>query len=274
MTYIELINRFWKEDLVKSFPPVDTKLYLYLVQQCNIRGWRNPFELPTKAIEVALGLDRKQIQAAKKRLKERGMIDYQDGNRGKTPVYIIIGVDLTSDYNPSPAPARSAAETTVEEPLADTCDNVSDNTSDNVSDNTSDNANATQPATLYKNKTKIKDKESVVPMAEKNSHSPSCRNLSSSGILSVSGKLAECRKSSGNTAYHAFLDFLEEEAPSVVRDIGPLTEREFLALKGHFRDSELIASCVRNLENRKDLRKRYSSLYRTLINWCKNGYNR
>ncbi|MDD6228371.1 MAG: hypothetical protein PUA94_05005 [Bacteroidales bacterium] len=47
MTYIELINEFWRQDGFKPFGAMDTRVYLYLLHQCKIRGWLNPFELQT-----------------------------------------------------------------------------------------------------------------------------------------------------------------------------------------------------------------------------------
>ena len=54
------------------------------------------------------------------------------------------------------------------------------------------------------------------------------------------------------------------------KNMQQLSEEEFLKLKETY-TSQQIADTVRQLENRKDLRKKYSNLYRTLLNWLKNG---
>ena len=50
--------------------------------------------------------------------------------------------------------------------------------------------------------------------------------------------------------------------------IKPLSEDEFERLRAQF-GSRAITVNIHNIENRKDLRTKYASLYRTLINWCK-----
>ena len=50
-----------------------------------------------------------------------------------------------------------------------------------------------------------------------------------------------------------------------------ITESEFLRLKKKY-TSKQIADVIEQLENRKDLRKRYTNLYRTVLNWAKKAY--
>ena len=76
MTYIELINEFWRLNAIEPFNATDTKVYLYLLHQCNIRGWINPFQLQTRNLELALGISRRAIIESRDRLKQRGLIDY------------------------------------------------------------------------------------------------------------------------------------------------------------------------------------------------------
>ena len=52
--------------------------------------------------------------------------------------------------------------------------------------------------------------------------------------------------------------------------IKQLTFDELEKLKKNY-DSQLIADTLLNMENRKDLRKNYVSLYRALLNWLKNA---
>ena len=84
--------------------------------------------------------------------------------------------------------------------------------------------------------------------------------------------ICEYRKGSDNECYLKFLDWIEDVAPYVARNINPLNETEFEKLKAAF-SSKAIMVNIQNIENRKNLRKKYNSLYRTLLNWCKNGYN-
>lgn len=54
------------------------------------------------------------------------------------------------------------------------------------------------------------------------------------------------------------------------RNIRQLTLEELRKLKEKF-GTECIMATMQDLENRKDLRKKYSTLYFTLNNWCKNN---
>lgn len=238
MTYIELINEFWKQNGFKPFGAMDTMVYMYLLHQCNIREWLNPFELQTRNLELSLGITRKMIQESKNRLKQRGLIDYSDGNRGKTPTYTILG-------------------------LSEVCvshRNINGNITRNINGNISGNIKETQIETQYKTKTKEKDIKEKPPIGGKKKS------------LSPAEQICEFRKTSENESYLKFLDWIEKAAPYVAHNITPLSEIEFEKLKAAY-DSKAIMVNILNIENRKDLRKKYSSLYRTLLNWCKNGYN-
>ncbi len=222
MTYIELINEFWKQNGFMSFGVMDTAVYSYLLHQCNIRGWHNPFQLQTRDIEFHLSITRKQIGESKNRLKNRGLIDFTAGSRKGAPTYTIIG--LSKNMFPS--------ETQTE----------------------------TQTETQIKTKTKDKDiKENPLTGGKRKANSPA-------------EQIREYRSQSENDSYLKFLDWIEEAAPYVSRNINPLSEVEFEKLKSAF-GSKAIMVNIQNIENRKDLRKKYTSLYRTLLNWCKNGYN-
>ncbi|SHG32989.1 hypothetical protein [Dysgonomonas macrotermitis] len=52
-----------------------------------------------------------------------------------------------------------------------------------------------------------------------------------------------------------------------------ITEKEFFKLKEDY-TSRQIADTVEQIENRKDLRKRYTNLYRTVLNWAKKEYGK
>lgn len=238
MTYIELINEFWKQNGFKTFGAMDTTVYMYLLHQCNIREWLNPFELQTRNLELSLGITRKMIQESKNRLKQRGLIDYSDGNRGKTPTYTILG-------------------------LSEICvshRNVNGNITRNINGNINGNIKETQIETQNKTKTKDLDLKEKPPKGGKKK------------ILSPSAQIAEFKSLTTNESYRKFLEWLPDKAPYVASNIHPLSETEFEKLKAVY-DTQTIVKNILNIENRKDLRKKYSSLYRTLINWCKNGYN-
>ncbi len=70
------------------------------------------------------------------------------------------------------------------------------------------------------------------------------------------------------SAHDAFLMWLETDCPYLFGHLKLPTEDEFAKLKQRY-GSEAIADCCLQMENRRDLRKTYVSLYRTLLNWLK-----
>lgn len=73
--------------------------------------------------------------------------------------------------------------------------------------------------------------------------------------------------------YLKFTNWMQANAPYCFKNLKPLTEEELGKLKAKYTGAE-IASVIEQIENRKDLRKKYASLYRTVLNWAKNEYNR
>lgn len=97
MTYIDLINRFWEAYRVKKFSDIDTAIYFFLLNECNIRRWLNPFELQTRNIEICIGVSRKTIGEARNRLKQRGIIDFVEAQGRGPTIYLIDGADITNN---------------------------------------------------------------------------------------------------------------------------------------------------------------------------------
>lgn len=80
--------------------------------------------------------------------------------------------------------------------------------------------------------------------------------------------LKRLREESNNDSYKSFLSYVENNTPYIATHLAAPTEANFLKLKDAY-GSELIVEQLQQIENRVDLRKRYSDLYRTLLNWCK-----
>ena len=74
MKYINLINRFWSLNAVEPFGRTDSTVYLYLLNQCNLRHWQNPFTITLHQIEVAVNVTRKTVSESLKRLEKRGLL--------------------------------------------------------------------------------------------------------------------------------------------------------------------------------------------------------
>ena len=64
--------------------------------------------------------------------------------------------------------------------------------------------------------------------------------------------------------------WMEKKTTYIYKNIRLLTQAEFDALCDKYTAAQ-ICDTLQQIENRKDLRKRYTNLYRTLLNWLKNG---
>lgn len=79
---------------------------------------------------------------------------------------------------------------------------------------------------------------------------------------------------SSNPDFLKFNDWLKRKAPFCSNPknfSSQITEAEFLKLKEKYTGKQ-IADIIEQIENRKDLRKRYTNLYRTVLNWAKKEY--
>ena len=97
MTYIELLNSFWDSTRFNPCSSNEATMYFYLLHQCNIRRWINPFEFKTRDLERALKISRATISSARDGLKEHGLIDYVKGTGSGSAIFLICGAKVTND---------------------------------------------------------------------------------------------------------------------------------------------------------------------------------
>lgn len=90
-------------------------------------------------------------------------------------------------------------------------------------------------------------------------------SLHSESPLSNDNVSAPAQESEG---IRLFKGWLESNCPYIFKHYTLPTEKELEKLKQQY-GSNTIAETCQQIENRKDLRKRYSNLYRTLLNWMK-----
>ena len=93
MTYIELINRYWKLNKEYSFTSYETHLYFKLLDTCNSLGWKNPFSQSNRYICGEIGVSEPKLIDLRNKLKQYGLIDFESGKvkREKTQ-YFILGL--------------------------------------------------------------------------------------------------------------------------------------------------------------------------------------
>lgn len=77
-----------------------------------------------------------------------------------------------------------------------------------------------------------------------------------------------------NPDFIKFNDWIKRKAPFCSNPKNfpsQITEADFIKLKEKYTGKQ-IADIIEQIENRKDLRKRYTNLYRTVLNWAKKDY--
>lgn len=90
---------------------------------------------------------------------------------------------------------------------------------------------------------------------------------------SLQVKKKSCSKMEGSERYVKFIGFLEKKAPYCYKNMTLPTEVEFYAMIEKY-GAKTVAEICEQIENRKDLRKTYTNLYRTLLNWLDNEMKR
>ena len=95
MSYIDLINQFWRMNRIEPFTPTEMCLYFYLLNQWNIYR-ESKFTIKSSIMFVELKMTKRTIYEVRDRLKERGLISFTEGERrSSSPVYQIIeNVDI------------------------------------------------------------------------------------------------------------------------------------------------------------------------------------
>lgn len=262
MSYLELINEFWKLDMIKPFSAIETKMYMMILNESNIRMWVNPIELRTSYLEDRLRTNRKTIMAARNELKRRGLLEFVSQHKNAT-IYILANVEInnTELYDKSEILCNDEIENLSKNGLKETQTEHKSNTKVTQEKHKSNTKETQNALNIEDIRLKTKEKERLSKESPKKTKK-----------LSAKEQLSNFRQESQNESYVNFLNWLETNAPYVACNINPLSEEEFVKLKMAY-GSTSISSNILALENRKDLRKKYVSLYRTLINWCKNGYN-
>lgn len=116
MSYIDLINQFWRMNRIEPFNPTEACLYFYLLSQWNIYR-ESKFQVKTKDIERDINISKKTICVVRKVLKERGLIDYTEGDRrSSSPVYQILeNVEVGRQRKTPEPPAEMALPEDVDE---------------------------------------------------------------------------------------------------------------------------------------------------------------
>ena len=94
VNYSKLLNAFWEKRIVCTLTSCEADMYYYLLKQCDLGNWANPFKLPTKKCEIELGFTRKTISNVRNSLQQKGFINFKPSRvRGEVAEYGIVGLD-------------------------------------------------------------------------------------------------------------------------------------------------------------------------------------
>lgn len=79
------------------FTSNEADLYYCLLNECNLRGWENPFECRNGVICSTIGVSEKTLIDIRRRLQDKGLINYQAGQRKKqSPIYTIVACGMST----------------------------------------------------------------------------------------------------------------------------------------------------------------------------------
>ena len=107
MNIYELHKRFWQIQEILPITGDEALLYYYFVEQANIRGWVDTLELSTRTICMRLGMTNKKLCEVRNRLQQKGLIEFEEGNRRKTtPVYRLFGFPEKPKQKPKTEPKQ------------------------------------------------------------------------------------------------------------------------------------------------------------------------
>jgi len=216
---------------------VGQALYHELIAICNGDKWPEVFRVCNEELFLALRISEKTLINARKKLVESKLLYYKSGKSKK-----VMGT--YSFITPLQVPARkkrNASTQTAANPAVQTATESTAQT-------------AAQPTDSYKPETETK-------------------NLSNE---SQKRSIPEDTPPAPAPEYVIFQEWLAKQAPFCANSRHfpkQITEEGFFRLKAKYTGKQ-IADVILQLENRKDLRKRYVDLYRTVLNWAKREYGK
>ena len=94
LNYKEFFKAFWAKRLSCRLTGNEVDMYLFLLHECELNGWSNPFNVLTQKCEVVLCIRRKNVSSAREGLQEKGFIKFIPSmKRGEVAQYEIIGLE-------------------------------------------------------------------------------------------------------------------------------------------------------------------------------------
>ena len=168
MNYISTINAFWDAAALNPLSAGQVSLYFALLHVCNRNRWSEWFQAPSQVLSVLTGLSRSGILKARKELKERGMIDFEEHGT-KATTYKIMS-DSVQDGTQNSKQDSVQVDATMLNSTQDSkqvCAQDSAQASSTIAKSTQDSVqDGTQNSdTLYKQKHKTKTETERPPIS-------------------------------------------------------------------------------------------------------------
>lgn len=281
MKYIDLINDFWQQDQLTPLKPAETKLYFYLLHVCNSIRWKNPFEINTRIIERDLDTNRMGISRMREALQNAELATFQPRKNGPLAVLLrkqkVSNLELLREAFSGVAPAEQSCDESSEAivtPTLQSRDNIVTQLSHDCNRNVTQLSHGCYNTPYNINIDKDKRRQSARDHACEETSSDSTTNAPSQAMpeVPVFDSLTPAPKAMEDSSeqYRKFLHWAGINLEWVSTHMVMLTQRQFESLTSQY-DISYILNTAAELENRLDLRGRYKSLYRTLLNWCRNG---
>ena len=139
MTYIDLINQFWRYDAVQSFSSTDTRLYFLLLKHANnacmfTANSSDHFTQTNRRLAADCDISERVLIEAKRSLKNRGLIDYTSSNKkGDVTKYYILGLQkVTPSVTPLVTPSVTPLVTQTVTPLGKPLNRYKDKDKDSI----------------------------------------------------------------------------------------------------------------------------------------------
>lgn len=165
MNYISVINSFWDAAALNPLSAGQVSLYFALLHVCNRNRWEEWFQAPNQVLSVLTGLSRSGILKARKELKERGMIDFEEHGTKATAYKIMSDSTQDSVQKSTQVSKQDSMQVDVtmsKSTQVSTQDGVQDSStiakSKQVSTQDSTQDSTQNSSTLYKHKQKHKTK--------------------------------------------------------------------------------------------------------------------
>lgn len=90
LNYLKLIRGFWRIHERCDLSTTESTLYFYLLETCNVCSWKNPFKRNNSKILGDLHISINTLKAARNRLKQAGLIDFETKNTNPNVTYRIV----------------------------------------------------------------------------------------------------------------------------------------------------------------------------------------